>query len=264
MRPGQVTAVITALAVSLPLTGPAAAQKGNPLSAIFSCEASGGKQEGGAVIGGLVGGAIGNRVAKGERGLGTVVGAALGAAAGSYIGCRMQRSDQQKAERAAQDALNRNRNASWTNPETGASGEVRMVSSSTYGEPVSMSGLRLAPGVDLAQGYDGAGGRYEARTTANLRGSPSTSSPIVGKLRPGEQFDALARVRGANWLLAGREGAGVGYVSEAVVRPMAAGAKGGGPVCRTFDQTLRTQDGAPETQRYTACKDPNGQWVVQS
>lgn len=127
-----------------------------------------------------------------------------------------------------------------------------------------MSGLRLASGVDLAQGYDGAGGRYQARTTANLRGSPSTSSLIVGKLRPGEQFDALARVHGVNWLLAGREGVGVGYVSETVVRPVGGVAKAGGPVCRTFDQTIRTKGGAPETQRYTACKDPNGEWVVQS
>jgi surface antigen len=258
MRPNQTAVALAALAIALPLSGPAAAQKKNPLSAIFSCDAEGGKQEGGAVIGGVVGGVVGNRVAKGERGLGTVLGAALGAAAGSYIGCRMQRSDQRKAEQAAQDALNRNRNTSWTNAETGASGDVRMISTSS-GEPVSMSGLRLASGVDLAQAYDGAGGRYRARSAANLRGSPSTTAPIVGKLRPGEEIDALARVQGSNWLLAGRDGIGVGYVSGTVVN-----AVGGQSVCRTFDQTLRTKDGDPDTQRYTACKGANGEWVVQS
>lgn len=264
MRPSPTAAILAAVAIAAPWPGPAAAQSSNPLSAIFSCDAAGGKQEGGAVIGGLVGGAVGNRVAKGERGLGTVVGAALGAAAGSYIGCRMQRSDQKKAEQAARDALNRNRNAAWTNPETGASGEVRMVSTSSSGEPVSMNGLRLASGVDLAQAYDGASGRYTARSTVNLRSGPSTRSAIVGKLRPGDEVDALARVHGANWLLAGRDGVGVGYVSETVVRPVGGLAKAGEPVCRTFDQTLRTRDGDPETQRYTACKGPNGEWVVQS
>lgn len=258
MRPTRLTAAITGLALALVLPAPVSA--GSPLSSIFHCDAAGGKQEGGAVIGGLVGGAVGNRVAKGDRGLGTVVGAALGAAAGSYVGCRMQKSDQRKAERAAQDALDRNRNAAWTNPETGASGDVRMVSTSS-GEPVSLSGLRLASGVELAEGYDSAGGRYQARSVANLRGSPSTSAPIVGKLRSGEVVDALARVRGSDWLLAGRDGVGVGYVANSVVRPTAP--RAGEPVCRTFDQTIRTRDGAPQTERYTACKNPNGEWVVQ-
>jgi surface antigen len=258
MRANQAGAALAALALAFPLAVPAPAQAGNPLSSIFKCEAAGSKQEGGAAIGGIVGGVVGNRVAKGDRGLGTVVGAALGAAAGSYIGCRMQRSDQRKAEVAARDALDRNRDTRWSNPETGASGEVRMVA----GEPVSLSGLRLASGVELAEGYVGAGGRYQPRTTANLRGSPSTSAPIVGKLRSGDQVDALARVRGSNWLLAGRDGVGIGYVSDTVVRPATQTA--GGPVCRTFDQTLQTRDGAPETRRYNACKNAGGEWIIES
>ena len=128
MRPSPAIAALSALAVCLPLAAPAAAQGGNPLSALFSCSSPGGKQQGGAVIGGIVGGVLGNQVAKNERGLGTLLGAAVGAAAGSYIGCRMQRSDQLRAQQAAQSALDRNRNGSWTNPETGASGDVRLVS----------------------------------------------------------------------------------------------------------------------------------------
>lgn len=253
-------AAIAALAVSLPVATPAAAG-GNPLSSIFKCESSGKKQEGGAVIGGVVGGLVGSKVAKNDT-IGAVVGAAVGAAAGSYIGCRMQRSDQKKAELAAREALDRNRDTRWSNSTTGASGETRLVSTLPNGEPVSMSGLRLASGVELQPNYDGASGRYTAPRTANLRGGPSTSSPIVGKLQPGEGIDALARVRGSNWLLAGRDGLAIGYVSETVVRP--SGATASGPVCRTFDQTIRTGDGAPETQRYTACKGADGQWVVQA
>lgn len=251
---------LAALAISLPVATPAAAA-GNPLSSIFKCESSGKKQEGGAVIGGVVGGLVGSKVAKNDT-VGAVVGAAVGAAAGSYIGCRMQRSDQKKAERAAQEALDRNRDTRWSNSATGTSGETRLISTLPNGEPVSLSGLRMASGVELQPSYDGASGRYTAPRTANLRGGPSTSSPIVGKLQPGEGIDALARVRGSNWLLAGRDGVAIGYVSETVVRP--SGATASGPVCRTFDQTIQTRDGSPETQRYTACKGADGQWVVQA
>ena len=260
MRIRTLTTAIAALSLTAPFAAPAAAA--NPLSSLVSCSASGSKQEGGALIGGLIGGVVGNRVAKNERGLGTVLGAALGAAAGSYIGCRMQKSDQLKAEAAARDALNANRNASWSNPETGASGSVRMVSTKSSAPPVSMGGLRLASGVDLAPGYEAAGGRYQARSAANLRGGPSVGAPVVGKLRPGEEIDALARVQGGGWLLAGRNGVGVGYVAESLVDPAGGLMQASGPVCRTFDQTLQARDGAPETQRYTACRNPDGEWVV--
>ncbi len=58
---------------------------------IVNCDAPGGRQATGAVIGGVLGGLIGSQVAKNERTLGTVAGAAAGAAAGSYVGCKQQR-----------------------------------------------------------------------------------------------------------------------------------------------------------------------------
>jgi len=267
MRVSQFTAAVLAASLTLPVAAPAQAQTGNPLSSIFGCSAGGNKQAGGAVIGGLLGGVVGSNVAKNERTLGTVLGAAAGAAAGSYIGCRMQRSDQAKAQAATQYALDRGGSQSWSNPETGASGDVRVVSTSTGGggQPVSLSGLRFANGVEPASGYESAGGRYTAPRTVNIRGTPSTSGAIVGKLGAGQSFDALARVAGSNWLLAGQNGMAVGYVSESVVR--ASGGQsyaGGNSVCRTFDQTIRTRDGGPQTERYTACKGPDGQWVVRS
>ncbi len=259
MRAVQATAALAALALAIPQAPTVSAQVLKPLSSIFSCQAGGGKQGQGAVIGGVVGGVVGNRVAgSNSRTLGTVLGAAVGAAAGSYIGCRMNKSDQRKAQAATQQALNSNRDGSWSNNETGASGDIRMVGGQAA--PVSMSGLRLASGVELASSYEGAGGRYQARNTANLRGSPSTSSPVVGRLAPGEGFDALART--GSWLLAGRNGVGVGYVAESVVRPAAGTTQASN--CRTFDQTIRTQAGSPETQRYTACRAANGEWVVQA
>ena len=272
MRPSTFTAALLAATLALPISAQAqpTMRQGNPLSSIFGCDAGGNKQTGGAVIGGLVGGVLGNNLAKNERGLGTVLGAAAGAAAGSYVGCRMQRSDQQKAQFAAENALDRGGSQSWNNPQTGASGNVRVISTSngqaSNPAPVSMSGMRFAAGVEPVSNYAAASGRYKSSNTVNLRGAPSTSAPVVGKLRPGETIDAVARVSGGDWILAARDGVAIGYVAQSVVRPVAAGQTyaGGAETCRTFDQTIQTQGGSPETQRYTACKGANGEWVVQS
>jgi len=263
MRPTHALAVFATLALSFPAVAPASAA--TPLSSIFGCESSGNKQAGGAAIGGVLGGVVGNRVAGGDRTLGTLLGAAAGAAAGSYLGCRMQKSDQEKAELAARQALDRNQDGRWTNPETGASGDIRMVSAQgapARRQPISLNGLRLARGVDLAAGYEDAPARYQTRGRTNLRGSPSTSAPVVGRLAAGERFDVLARARGTDWLLVGRNGVGAGYVLETVVQPMGRAAAASN--CRTFDQTITARGGAPETRRYTACRNSAGEWAIQS
>ena len=83
-------ALSLALGAGVP-TFAAAQATGGSAASIVNCDAPGGRQRTGAVIGGLLGGVIGNNVAKNERTLGTVAGAAAGAAAGSYIGCKQQR-----------------------------------------------------------------------------------------------------------------------------------------------------------------------------
>lgn len=66
------TASVT-LALAFPIPELALAQaapetsSGNPLSSIFGCESPGGKQAGGAVIGGLLSGVVGNKVAGKDR-----------------------------------------------------------------------------------------------------------------------------------------------------------------------------------------------------
>lgn len=67
----------------------AAAQQAN---GITNCDAPGGRQRAGALIGAVVGGLAGSQISSNERALGAVGGAAAGAAAGSYIGCNQQRA----------------------------------------------------------------------------------------------------------------------------------------------------------------------------
>ena len=57
---------------------------------VTGCDAPGGQQGGGALIGALLGGALGNGVSHHNRGVGTIAGAALGAGLGSYVGCQRQ------------------------------------------------------------------------------------------------------------------------------------------------------------------------------
>ncbi|HEX6859691.1 MAG TPA: SH3 domain-containing protein [Caulobacteraceae bacterium] len=248
-----------ALAVTIALAAAAPAHaRAAPLSSIFSCEASGQKQEAGAAIGAVLGGIIGNQVAKNERGLGTVLGAAVGAAAGSWIGCKMQSTDQARAQTAMRAALDSGQTQSWSNPQTGAWGKVEVVSSSS-GAPISGEGLNFAPGVQALASYEATAGGYVVASTVNLRAGPDTQTAALGQFKPGESFDGLGKVPGQPWILAGRYGQAIGYVAESLVRPsdyaMAAS-------CRIVDQTIAAPGYGSTTERFNACRDAGGEWQV--
>jgi hypothetical protein len=144
------------------------------------------------MIGAVAGGLLGNSVSGHNRTTGTVVGAAVGAAAGSAVGCQMQHNDQQRAAVASEPV-----NA----PQT-----------------YRRDGYELSNGVAPAS-YRKLGETRIATKPVNLRAAPDQGSARVGKLRPGERFDAMARVRGTDWLLVGRDGVGVGYVQGVYTRP---------------------------------------------
>ena len=80
-------AALAALVTAVPMT--ASAQQSN---GITSCDAPGGRQQAGALIGGVVGALAGSQISRNERGLGALAGGAAGAAAGSYVGCTQQRT----------------------------------------------------------------------------------------------------------------------------------------------------------------------------
>jgi len=160
------------------------------LAPVVGCDAPGNKQVGGALIGALLGAAAGSNLAKNDRGTGTAIGALAGAATGSYVGCRMQRSDAQRQ----------------------AYGEQLQPATYTY------AGYRLDSAVAPAR-LSPDGGGFVATSTVNLRGAPTVSSARVGALRAGQRFQAMARVRGSDWILVGQDGVGVGYVNQAYVQP---------------------------------------------
>ncbi|HEY8572816.1 SH3 domain-containing protein [Phenylobacterium sp.] len=176
------------LATPLALGAAAPAQAAG-ISGVTSCAAPGGKQEAGAVIGALVGGLIGNKVGGSKPAAETVLGAAAGAAAGSAIGCKMQHTAHEKA-----------------------SGYGYAPSTYTRG------GYRLSSQIAPAS-YHRLGDTFVATRSVNLRSAPSTGSARVGSLRAGERFQAMAQVRGSDWVLVGQGGVGVGYVHRAYAEP---------------------------------------------
>ncbi|MDQ1152987.1 SH3 domain-containing protein [Brevundimonas sp. SORGH_AS_0993] len=87
MTTGLATAAaLAALVTAAPMAAQAQA------NGITNCDAPGGRQTAGALIGAVIGGVVGSNVARNERTAGTVIGAGAGAAAGSYIGCNQQRT----------------------------------------------------------------------------------------------------------------------------------------------------------------------------
>jgi hypothetical protein len=189
---GVAVAALTAAAALAGVAAPAQAQSLIP--GVTGCGASGDKQAGGAVVGALAGGLLGNSVSGHNRTTGTLVGAAVGAAAGSAVGCQMQHNDEQRAEAAA---ATQNREAAQAY---------------RHDEP------RLASGVAPAS-YEERDDELIASRTVTLRAAPDVASGRVGRLHRGERFEALAQVRGANWVLVGRDGVGVGYVQDYYTRP---------------------------------------------
>ncbi|RZJ01750.1 MAG: SH3 domain-containing protein [Brevundimonas sp.] len=79
-------AALAALVTAVPTVSLAQA------NGVTNCDAPGGRQRTGALIGAVIGGLAGSRISSNERTLGAVAGAGAGAAAGSYIGCNQQRA----------------------------------------------------------------------------------------------------------------------------------------------------------------------------
>ncbi len=176
------TLAMSATALTMAAAPAAEARISQKLGGVIGCNASGGKQEAGAVIGGLLGAVAGNKLAKDNKGTGTAIGAVVGAGAGSYAGCQMQKS------RATNNA----------------------------GGAYTSNGIRVSNAVDAAP-MTKIKGKYVARSTLNLRSGATTRAQALGSVRAGETFQALGRTDDGQWILVGQDGVGVGYVSSAYV-----------------------------------------------
>jgi uncharacterized protein YgiM (DUF1202 family) len=186
-----------------------------------------------------------------------VLGGVLGAAGGSVLGCKLQKNDRAKAERALENAVATNQSQSWENPETGASGRVEVGQTASG---AALSDIKFANGVEPASGYDRVGGAFVSTSAANIRSAPATDAKIIGKLASGQNVWVPAAVSGSPWMLISSGGVGQGYVSSALLKRAAVNTVAAG--CKSIRQTVSTASGATESENLQACKDKNGQWVM--
>jgi len=122
-------AALSTLVMAAPMT--ASAQ----VNGVTNCDAPGGRQQAGALIGALIGGVAGSQVSRNERGLGAVIGAGAGAAAGSYVGC-----NQQRARAAAEQNASMYRATSNLRIRSGPGTNYRQAGSLSAGQPFTAVG----------------------------------------------------------------------------------------------------------------------------
>jgi surface antigen len=254
-KPVQATSTAD-VATSTPAVEEPAPRRSGLLGGLFGCAASGNTQTIGTVAGGAVGAVLGNRIAgSGSRILGSVIGGALGAVGGSLIGCKLQQRDRDRAERAAQDAVQTGQNQDWKNEETGASGTVAVAD--TRG--IALADLKFARGVEPASGYTRVADSFAATTSANVRSAPGTKATVLGKLAAGQRVWVPAAVKGQPWMLISNEGVGQGYVSAPLLkRAVTASATN----CKMVTQTVSVPNEPEAAETYHACKDKDGQWTM--
>ena len=127
-------ATAAVLASMAPAVLPTAAAAQSRANGITNCDAPGGRQRTGALIGAVIGGLAGSQISDNERTLGAVVGAGAGAAAGSYIGYNQQRA------RASAQGSAQYRAASNLRIRSGPGTNYRQVGSLSAGQPFSTIG----------------------------------------------------------------------------------------------------------------------------
>jgi uncharacterized protein YgiM (DUF1202 family) len=80
--------------------------------------------------------------------------------------------------------------------------------------------LRLAPGVSKAAGYETPATTYIVANSTNIYSGPSlVDTKVTGQLKRGDHVDVLAKVKGWDWVVVGKDGTGIGYVTISMLSP---------------------------------------------
>jgi hypothetical protein len=86
---------------------------------------------------------------------------------------------------------------------------------------ISADSLKLAPGVVKAtEGYESPPAMYiVANPTDVFNDHYFYNTKVTGSLKRGEKVDTLAKVKGWDWVLVGKNGMGIGYVAISMLSP---------------------------------------------
>jgi hypothetical protein len=81
--------------------------------------------------------------------------------------------------------------------------------------------LKLAPGVVKAPAYETptAASYIVANSTNIFSDHAFYGTNVTGELKRGEKPEVLAKVKGWEWVLIGKQGTGIGYVATSMLSP---------------------------------------------
>lgn len=191
---------------------------------------------------------------------------------------RMSQDDVKRAADARDESIRTGAPQTWSNPDSGASGVVETAAAPPQPPtptPVKVRKDRVMS--DALPVMDAVGEAYLVASArgANVRGGPGTDYAVVESLKPQEQIDAIARVRGQDWFMVGRGQVGIGYVAGSLIAPVpkqtAVAPVPAPPAeevqevqvtlaaeCYTTKQKVTLGDGTAEEATVTSCRTPNG------
>jgi uncharacterized protein YgiM (DUF1202 family) len=93
-------------------------------------------------------------------------------------------------------------------------------SPAVFGADISPDSLKLASGVAKAPGYETPATNYIVANSTNVYSDRwFYDTKVMGELKRGERVDVLAKVKGWEWVLVGKDGTGIGYVPISMLSP---------------------------------------------
>jgi uncharacterized protein YgiM (DUF1202 family) len=98
---------------------------------------------------------------------------------------------------------------------------VALFNNTAVAADVTPDSLKLAPGVVKApEGYETPATTYIVANGTNVySGHAFYDTKVTGELKRGDHVDVLAKVKGWEWVLVGKDGTGIGYVSISMLSP---------------------------------------------
>jgi hypothetical protein len=89
-----------------------------------------------------------------------------------------------------------------------------------FAADISADTLKFAPDVMKASGYETPAATYVVANPTNVFNNHFYyDSKVTGELKRGDKVDALAKVKGYEWVLVGKDGTAIGYVPISMLAP---------------------------------------------
>jgi|HubBroStandDraft_6_1064221.scaffolds.fasta_scaffold464195_1 hypothetical protein len=96
-----------------------------------------------------------------------------------------------------------------------------LLGGAAFAADLPVDGLKFAPGVTKStEGYETPAATYVVANPTNVFNNHFYfDTKVTGELKRGDHVEALAKVKGYDWVLVGKNGMGIGYVPISMLAP---------------------------------------------